>query len=100
MSFPIIVFAVTVAYFFIEATRIASLQLRFSGPRQPERRQSERRRRELFDWKDAVIRAAVSLVTMSAAIFIVLSPTYSPQDKHWAYGTLGTILGYWLKPSK
>lgn len=36
--------------------------------------------------------SAISFALMVAALFIVLSHTYSPQDKHWAYGTLGMIL--------
>lgn len=40
------------------------------------------------------------IVTFSvgaAAIFVILAKRYGPKDKHWAYATLGTILGYWLK---
>jgi hypothetical protein len=37
-------------------------------------------------------------VLLSGALFVVLSKLYTPTDKHWAYGTIGTLMGYWLKP--
>jgi hypothetical protein len=46
------------------------------------------------------MQVLLSLVLMGAAILIVLSHAYDAQEKHWAYGTLGTILGFWLKGSK
>ncbi len=45
------------------------------------------------DW----MQVAISLIVLIAALFIVISKAYEPADKHWAYGSLGTILGYWLK---
>jgi hypothetical protein len=32
-----------------------------------------------------------------AALYIVLSREYPPQEKNWAFSTLGTILGFWLR---
>ena len=32
-----------------------------------------------------------------AAIWIILATAHEPDDKKWIYGTLGTVLGYWLK---
>jgi hypothetical protein len=46
------------------------------------------------------MQVLVSLVLMASAVLIVLSHAYDPQEKHWAYGTLGTILGFWLRASK
>jgi hypothetical protein len=45
-----------------------------------------------------IARLVVSVVLLAAALFVILTKKYGPQDKHWAYGTLGTIVGYWLKP--
>ena len=42
----------------------------------------------------------MSLIFTSAAFYIVLSHSYNPQEEHWAYGSLGTILGFWLKGPK
>jgi hypothetical protein len=33
----------------------------------------------------------------AAALYIVLSRDYPPQEKNWAFSTLGTILGFWLR---
>ena len=39
----------------------------------------------------------ISAVLLAAALFVILTKKYPPQDKHWAYGALGTIVGFWLK---
>jgi hypothetical protein len=44
-----------------------------------------------------LMRVAVSLVFATAGLWIVLSHTFTPQEQHWGFTTLGTILGYWLK---
>jgi hypothetical protein len=44
----------------------------------------------------ALMQGIISVTLLAAALFIVLSKRYSPHDKHWAYTTLGTILGFWL----
>jgi hypothetical protein len=43
-----------------------------------------------------IIQLMVTLVFSAAALYTVLSKNYRPTDRHWAYGALGTILGYWL----
>jgi hypothetical protein len=44
-----------------------------------------------------VMRVVVSLMLLPCALFIILSARYKPTDKHWAYVTVGTIIGFWLK---
>ena len=44
-----------------------------------------------------MMQVLVSLVFLCAAVFIILSHEYNANDKHWAYGSAGTILGFWLK---
>jgi hypothetical protein len=39
----------------------------------------------------------VSVVLAVPAIYIVLASGYQPQEKNWAFTTLGTILGFWLR---
>jgi hypothetical protein len=43
------------------------------------------------------MQVALTLALGGAAIWIVLATAHGPDDKKWAYGTLGTVLGYWLK---
>jgi len=39
----------------------------------------------------------ISAVLLIAALFVILAKRYPAQDKHWAYGALGTVVGFWLK---
>jgi hypothetical protein len=32
-----------------------------------------------------------------AALVVILSPTFDPSIKHWAFGLTGTILGFWFR---
>jgi len=43
------------------------------------------------------VQIVVSLAILGCALYIVLSHSYAEQEKHWAYGVIGTILGFWLK---
>jgi hypothetical protein len=42
-------------------------------------------------------RIGITIAVLSACLFIILAKRYAPKDKHWAYATAGTIVGYWLK---
>lgn len=39
----------------------------------------------------------ISLALMSTALIVILNTRYGPKDKHWAYGILGTLIGFWLR---
>jgi hypothetical protein len=45
---------------------------------------------------DFVMQSAVTCFVLSASLFVVIAKRYSATDKHWAYATVGTILGFWL----
>src|SRR5262249_44574362 len=47
----------------------------------------------------ALAQIVISAILIVAALFVVLSKRYTPTDKHWAYGTIGTLVGFWLKSS-
>ena len=49
-----------------------------------------------FNVKD-IMQVGLSMIFLIAALFVILTKRYAPQDKHWAYGTIGTVVGYWLK---
>jgi ABC-type sulfate transport system permease subunit len=53
---------------------------------------------KLLELQDVSMKQAISLALLAASIYIILSSRFGPKDKHWAYGTVGTLLGYWLKP--
>jgi hypothetical protein len=52
---------------------------------------------DISDYSRLGMQVIVSLVILGGALFIILSERYDPKDKHWAYGSVGTILGFWLK---
>jgi hypothetical protein len=46
-----------------------------------------------------LMQAIVSLAVLGASFFIILTHGFSPDGKRWAYGSVGMVVGYWLKPS-
>jgi len=42
----------------------------------------------------AMMQAIVSLAVLAASLFIILTHRFDPA---WAYGTVGMVVGYWLK---
>ncbi len=49
------------------------------------------------DWR-ALVQILLTAALMAASLIVVLSNKYTPAQKHWAYGMIGTLLGFWLKP--
>ena len=45
----------------------------------------------------AAMQITVTLILLLASLFVILSAQYDANSKHWAFATVGTILGYWLK---
>jgi len=46
------------------------------------------------------MQAVVTCFVLAASLFVILAKRYSAKDQHWAYATVGTILGFWLHFSK
>lgn len=44
----------------------------------------------------AVMASLVTVVVLISSLYVLLSKKYKEPDKRWAYGAIGTILGYWL----
>ena len=42
------------------------------------------------------IAAAISLIVLGGALFVILSNNYDDATEKWAFGAVGIILGYWL----
>jgi hypothetical protein len=38
----------------------------------------------------------ITATLLIAALWVILSRKYAPTEKHWAYGVIGTIVGFWL----
>lgn len=47
-----------------------------------------------------VLRSLGTFAVLTACLFVILSGGYDPNSKNWAFGTVGTILGFWLKASR
>jgi hypothetical protein len=43
-----------------------------------------------------MMQVALSIIFTAASLFVILAARFGPKDKHWAYATVGTILGFWL----
>ncbi|MCH8942968.1 MAG: hypothetical protein IIA48_11095 [Bacteroidetes bacterium] len=39
----------------------------------------------------------VSFIVLASSVYTILTGTYSDGTQNWAYGSIGTILGFWLK---
>jgi hypothetical protein len=39
----------------------------------------------------------VSMAILGCSLYIILSGNYDESSKKWAFGSAGTILGYWLR---
>ncbi len=43
------------------------------------------------------MQVVVSIATLVASLAIILLKRYEQRDKHWAYATIGTIIGFWVR---
>ena len=43
------------------------------------------------------MQVAISIVVLGAGLFVVLSKRYEAAEKNWAFGAIGTVIGFWLK---
>ena len=39
----------------------------------------------------------VSITVLVSRLYVIIAHSYSIEDKKWAYGVVGTIIGYWLR---
>jgi hypothetical protein len=42
----------------------------------------------------------VSIAVLGASFYIILSREYDSDSEKWAFGVVGTIVGFWLRPEK
>ncbi|CCN45259.1 hypothetical protein MADA3029_620019 [Vibrio nigripulchritudo MADA3029] len=45
----------------------------------------------------SIMPIVVSVAVLGSALYVVLSGGYAEAEQKWAFGAIGTILGYWLK---
>jgi hypothetical protein len=44
-----------------------------------------------------LMQSVITLVLLLPSLVVIMKKNYDPSQKHWAYGTIGTIVGFWLK---
>jgi hypothetical protein len=44
-----------------------------------------------------IVQVIISVLLVGASVFVILSNRYGEKEQHWAYGTIGTLIGFWLK---
>lgn len=47
---------------------------------------------------DEAMIVLVSLVVLVASLYVVLSGHYDEGVENWAFGTIGAVVGVWVKP--
>jgi hypothetical protein len=47
-----------------------------------------------------VMAVVVSIVVLASALYVILSGTYDISSEKWAFGTVGMIIGFWLRHEK
>ncbi|TBW03654.1 hypothetical protein E0E52_14555 [Azotobacter chroococcum] len=47
-----------------------------------------------------VMMIAVSILVLCSSLFVILSKQYDGESQKWAFGVIGTILGFWLRPEE
>jgi len=44
------------------------------------------------------MQAIISIVLLIAGLYVILSKAYDPSTTNWAFATIGTLVGFWLRP--
>jgi len=45
-----------------------------------------------------IMSCIVTTIMLGAALYIILSQSFTEADVKWAYGMVGIIIGHWLSP--
>jgi hypothetical protein len=45
---------------------------------------------------DDIARVVLSLLLFLGALWVILSQRYTATDRHWAFGAVGTVIGFWF----
>jgi len=47
-----------------------------------------------------IMMIVVSVLVLCSSLYVILSRQYDSENQKWAFGVIGTILGFWLRPEK
>ena len=45
-----------------------------------------------------IMMVIVSILVLGSSLYVILSKQYEAESQKWAFGVVGTILGFWLRP--
>ena len=84
--------------------KIRPPDINFAQAPSDEQMREIRRRHQRINWPQlfagggrSLMAAVISFAVLGAALYIILSRTFSDSEQKWAFGAIGTIMGYWLK---
>jgi len=43
------------------------------------------------------VQGAVTLAVLASALYVILSGGYQESEQKWAFGAVGTVVGFWLR---
>ena len=97
LLFCVTLFMVAVPYFAtIASTALHRLPI-VSGRCPPRKVDLQASAAEGMQQTTLWVRVLVTLTVLVCALYIILSKQYEPDQQKWAFGVIGTVLGYWLK---
>ena len=44
-----------------------------------------------------IVQILLSVLLAALRLFVILSDRYGSKQQHWAYATMGALIGFWLK---
>lgn len=47
-----------------------------------------------------IMAILVSVAVLASALYVVLSQGFGESAEKWAFGSIGTIVGFWMSPDK
>ena len=112
MSWPFYLFILTIAFFILYHILLRIIARKFQVWRSNDSNELEysgRRGQTLqgvIEARDisrlfSLIRIGmpvfISVIVLGCALYIILTKEYNASAEKWAFGSVGTIIGYWLK---
>ena len=95
-----IYFLIIITISFLLAYRLSSSLLGGFYACMPPYKKNEHRPSWLLKHGGFIMACLVSLTVLVCALYVILSGKYDAGSQKWAFGTVGAIIGFWLRPGK
>jgi hypothetical protein len=50
-----------------------------------------------IEYTKLIVQSIISIILVLASVYILISTSAEASEKHWASGTVGVVLGFWLR---